>query len=43
MVQFKKEKECDASQSLRIFDAEVGHFNPIHMDSDLRPNFTPHR
>ncbi len=33
MVQIKKKNEGDANPSLRLFDAEVGHFNPIRTDS----------
>ncbi len=33
MVQFKKKNEGDANPSPRLFDAELGHFNPIRMDS----------
>ena len=37
MVQIKKKNESDAYPSLRLFDAEVGHFNPIRMDSTTIP------
>ncbi len=33
MVQIKKKNEGDANPSPRLFDAEVGHINPIRMDS----------
>ena len=33
MVQIKKKNESDTDPSPRLFDAEVGHFNPIRTDS----------
>ncbi len=39
MVQFKKKNESDANPSLRLFDAEVGHFYPVRIDSMI---ISPH-
>ena len=33
MAQYKKKYEGDANPSPILFDAEVGHFNPIRMDN----------
>ncbi len=33
MVQFKKKNAGDVHPSARLFDAEMGHFNPILMGS----------
>ncbi len=33
MVQFKKNNEVDANPSPRLFDVELGHFDPIHKDN----------